>query len=90
MDPAEPFVQDGVGAVLFAWVAGEGNRILDRGLTEEAEKSHRGLASDARERELSVWEQLKVSSLIDEGAQVKTVVDARWVLTWKVVVGRGL
>ena len=49
---------------------------------------HADLVRGAKERELGAWKQFKVFSLVQMGAQIKDVVDTRWVLTWKEVEGK--
>ena len=49
-DPGVPFVMDGGGPALSAWVAEECNRVLGRDLTEEEARGHANPAGMAKER----------------------------------------
>ena len=66
-DPSESVAVDGMGPAISAWVADGRKRISGQELAEEEEELHKNSVSDAKERELSAWEQFKVSSPIKEG-----------------------
>ena len=81
MDPGAPFMVDGGGPVLSAWVAGDCSRISGQALTEAEERNFADLVYKAKVRELEAWGQFKVSSPGKHGAESKDPVDTRWVLT---------
>ena len=64
MDPGAPFMMDGRGPVLSAWVAGERSRILGRELTQSEERIFSGLANKAKVGELGAREHFRVFSLV--------------------------
>ena len=58
---------------------------MGRELTEEGGKLHGGLVRAVKKRELSTWKEFRVFKPEKEGASSKSVVDARWALTRKMV-----
>ena len=83
MDPGAPFLVDGGGPVLSAWVAEKCKRISGKALAESEGRAHADLAQKAKVRELEAWGQFKVSSPEKLGAQSKDPVATRRALSWK-------
>ena len=52
---------EGVDAAISAWVAEECNRSLGQELSEDGERLHVAMAPDAKEKELNLRKQFKVS-----------------------------
>ena len=80
-DPGASFIMDGGGPALYAWVAEECGRISGQDSTENRGRALGDLARMAEVRELEAWGQFEVFSPERLGAQLKDLVDTRWMLT---------
>ena len=78
---------EGSDEAVTAWVADECNRVLGQELSVEEELSCKELAHEGKMRELEAWKKFKVFSSVKESDISKTVIDSRWVSTWKMVDG---
>ena len=64
------------------------DRVSGHEMTGAEGKLHRGMVRTAKRRELNAWKKVKVSQTQKGRALCKSVVDARWTPTWKMVDGK--
>ena len=85
--PQSPVVEDAGGAI-SPRVADECNRALGQDSSLDEEQFHADLVREGKLRELAAWKKYDVPTQRDQCQVSKQVVQARWVLTWKMVDGR--
>ena len=77
-----------MAAAISAWVAEGCNRVSGQELSGAEEKSHAAPAKAAEVEVMQPWGSFEVFELLEEQNLTKTVVNTRWVLTWKIMDGR--